>query len=1304
MIYQCITEACAISQSKATFPFAMDCPVCKTPLRVQEEEELVLSEVDDNLIKSLPYLIAYPLKQTLIEKHPWTKINLLKDTFLNYLKYLALISASEFFNSSLKDKNMVALFHQNLAETAFGKWNHYIRETLKYLEQNNHKFFCPNLLNYYKSVESGAKTQKYKGEIEFIDGNGDIQLKKQEATAIGILINFRNRFLGHGLTLDSEISEQLWNEYYPIFRTLLEGLNFTREYPMYKKEDGLIYLLQSAKIESIENNVLQQDQVWMQNPEGETFPILPFFITPSEVALGSDNKAKLLTYESYTGKTIKFFSPEGIEKQTSGRILERLNLLLREKQKEIAFTPESFTKDIFLQRIAEENKLLIDTLISEKKIVPGVYQHREEIEIKLREWIGASASIFFIVAEAGSGKTNLLAEIQRQYSERSLPSLLIRAGRMEKNALKEQIAYLLNINLLDGLENYTSIAGSQAQPTFILIDGINEANNSEDIWQEIIQLSKIFAPGSLKFIVTNRANTKADLKRYVINETDIDLLYGENKNNETGLEGYSFWLTALDMNEMKGAWESYVASDKSKFKPLFSFDDLATFDRALYNQINNPLILRLFLEIYNGKPLPKKGNKHLHIWQDWLKNFSQKEQTFLKILAKEFWLKGKNELLLDDLLNNENAKSYFTSDIINAPYTRLKNQGWISSYVKNLNRCIGFTVEGALLYLLGSNLLQLAPSLAEIQSILESGNKLQKSAIESYLCEEALSGNLESVTDLIDAGTDEIDLCINPLLHYLKAFGSKAALEKILENPTENDWKVLLKLDDQLDELQLQVLRKELLIEVMHKNSMSNKDALWLGLKAISVLDKKEALVYMTKIYSKKILTENNSELLYQYGICETKFGNFNKALTFHEKSLAIRIQSLGKEHPNLSILYNAIGEIQYLIGEYDKALEYFEKCLFIELKTSKIKHLLVATLYENIGLIYSKKDKYRKALDYNRKSLAIRLKALGYEHPSVATSYNNIGVISRKIGEPDKALDFYKKSLAIKLKTLGSEHPAVGTTYNNIGLVYNEMGEYNKALEYYDKSLAIKLKTLGSEHPGVGTTYNNIGSVYNEMGEYNKALEYYEKCLAIELKTLGSEHPATGTTYDNIGKVYNKIGEYNKALEYYEKCLAIELKTLGSEHPDTGTTYNNIGMVYNKMGEYNKALEYYEKCLYRKLKSLGEKHPDVARSFNNIGLAWDNKGEHNQALEYYEKSLNIRLKTLGVKHLDIASSYNNIAKCYEKLNQNEKAFSSFIQCALVYKDNFGLKNEYTQKAILDIKRIAKLLGKESEIPEWLND
>jgi hypothetical protein len=131
-----------------------------------------LSPDDVALINSLPYVIAYPLKQTLLEKHPLTKINLLKDTFLNYLKYLGLLSASEFFNSEIKDKAMVALFHKNLMETAFGKWNHYIRECLSFLKQQNHSFFYPELAAYYELVETGNKSKKFKGEIEYQDANG----------------------------------------------------------------------------------------------------------------------------------------------------------------------------------------------------------------------------------------------------------------------------------------------------------------------------------------------------------------------------------------------------------------------------------------------------------------------------------------------------------------------------------------------------------------------------------------------------------------------------------------------------------------------------------------------------------------------------------------------------------------------------------------------------------------------------------------------------------------------------------------------------------------------------------------------------------------------------------------------------------------------------------------------------------------------------------------------------------------------------------------------------------------------------
>ena len=1128
-----------------------------------------LSSEDEALINSLPYVIAYPLKRTLLEKHPWTKINLLKDTFLNYLKYIGLMTASEFFNSPLKDKKMVALFQQALAEPSFGSWNQYIREALSYLKENNHSFFCSDLLSYYDLIESGKKRKLFKGEIEIMDANGDIQIKKQEATAIGMLINFRNRYLGHGLTLDEIDAVNHWEMYFPIFRELLVQLKFSVVYPMFKCEHGETYLLKSAEISLVEKGNQSSSRVWIENPEGNSMDILPFFVVPGEVSIGKEDKEQILTYESYTGKTIKFFSPEGTEKQTSGKVLEKLNLLLRDKQKETPFDPFSFTKDEFLKRIAEENKLLLDTLISEKKIIPGIYQHREEMEIKLREWIGARANIFFIVAEAGSGKTNLLVEIQKQYTERDLPSLLIRAGRMEKQSLKEQIAYLLNIDFQQGLVNYATIAGTQSQPTFVLIDGLNEANNAEEIWQEVIELSKLFVPGSIKFVVTNRANTKAELNRYLVSENDHNLLYGENKDNETELGAYSFWLTALNMKEMKGAWEAYAEKDKAKFKPLFSFDTIAEFDRALYNQINNPLILRLFLEIYNGKSLPRKGVKHLNIWQDWFKNFSEAEQTFLQLLAYEVWQKGENELLLDDLLQHETLKPYFISDIINSPYNRLKNNGWISRYVKDLSGYIGFTVEGSLFYLLALQLYEQKPEidLKFIQLILNSSSKLKKSAVESFLCEQVLNGDLKLVTDLIDAGDENIDVSINPLLFYLKTYGFSATIEKLFENASDNDWTALKKLDNKLEELQLHALRNELLMAIMPKNEFKTKGSISLGLKSILIFDKVEAINYLRKVDAISSFIDEDADLLSQLGLCKNKFGNYNQALEHYEKSLAIRIRTLDCDHPDVANLYNNFGEAWVSKGNFDKSLEYYEKSLAIRLKTFGEEHPDVAISYNNIGSAWNSKDEYDKAMKFHEKCLVILLKILGEEHPSVATSYNNIGITLVRKGDYDKALDYLKQSLEIRLKTLGEEHPSVAVSYNNIGYSWNRKDEYDNALEYYEKCLKIKLKTVGEENPSVAISYNNIGNTWKSKGEYEKALEFYEKSLMIRLKILGGDHPDVAISYNNIGDLNRELKKYSIAIEFYKRGFHISKK---------GGFPFQIGKCYEDLDKKELALDYY--------------------------------------------------------------------------------------------------------------------------------
>jgi hypothetical protein len=156
MTYICSTANCAIALSNATFPVVMNCPVCQNPL-VANNDSTELTKEDIALINYLPYVIAYPLQQTLLEKNAPQRLNYFRDTFLNYLKYLGLLTASEFFNSPFKERKMVDLFLQKLAQPSFGSWNAFTRECLQYLKNQNHSFFCPELLAYYENIETSKK-------------------------------------------------------------------------------------------------------------------------------------------------------------------------------------------------------------------------------------------------------------------------------------------------------------------------------------------------------------------------------------------------------------------------------------------------------------------------------------------------------------------------------------------------------------------------------------------------------------------------------------------------------------------------------------------------------------------------------------------------------------------------------------------------------------------------------------------------------------------------------------------------------------------------------------------------------------------------------------------------------------------------------------------------------------------------------------------------------------------------------------------------------------------------------------------
>ena len=556
--------------------------------------------LDTKIMETYPYFLAHPYKRALEEEDVFKRLHLLKEVFLNYLKYLGLLTASEYFKSDLKIGDINRAFKNFLYRPQFGHWNAFMRSAIQALNENDHQWFVKELPEYYDEVE----TQAYAAVGE---------------TSIGKLINFRNHYLGHGTVPSEQKCISLWHENFGLLKALLIKLDFCKNYTIVSSDKTMSWRLMGDEITRVNLRQKLKSNIAILNANNEEMNIVPFFILPGEYFIKEvSERAKLMVYEQNTGSRIVFFSPESVHGETNNeKVLEQLNLLIREKEKQEPVSIKDLDEASWKDVLKENNESTIQSLQSEKKIIKGVYQERQDAEVALRSWVGAQAGLFFLAAKPGSGKTNLLAEMNRQYTARGLDTILLRGNRFRTPNIWEELCYRLNLTTESSLEDVGFVKYEQENPLMILIDGANENAKAHKLFESILEFLNRYKGGHIKIVLSWRVNTKGELPQ--VDEKHESIIYSDSKDGiqeENIIARSCHWLKPLNKVEVEGAWSKYVSEkqDKVRRKPNFSYEELTYHDRSLSDQLDNPLLLRLFLELNNGKGLPKSRGGFISIW------------------------------------------------------------------------------------------------------------------------------------------------------------------------------------------------------------------------------------------------------------------------------------------------------------------------------------------------------------------------------------------------------------------------------------------------------------------------------------------------------------------------------------------------------------------------------------------------------------------------------------------------------------------------------------------------------------------
>ncbi|MCP3897019.1 MAG: tetratricopeptide repeat protein, partial [Moraxella sp.] len=118
---------------------------------------------------------------------------------------------------------------------------------------------------------------------------------------------------------------------------------------------------------------------------------------------------------------------------------------------------------------------------------------------------------------------------------------------------------------------------------------------------------------------------------------------------------------------------------------------------------------------------------------------------------------------------------------------------------------------------------------------------------------------------------------------------------------------------------------------------------------------------------------------------------DFKSARSYYQKAVEL--------DPQNSLFLNDYGAILDELGEYDKAIEYYEKALAIDIKTYGDQHPDVARDLNNLGSAWNSLGEYDKAIEYYKEALAIDIKDYGDQHPKVATYLSNLSMAWDSLG-----------------------------------------------------------------------------------------------------------------------------------------------------------------------------------------------------------------------------------------------------------------------------------------------------------------
>jgi non-specific serine/threonine protein kinase/serine/threonine-protein kinase len=404
------------------------------------------------------------------------------------------------------------------------------------------------------------------------------------------------------------------------------------------------------------------------------------------------------------------------------------------------------------------------------------------------------------------------------------------------------------------------------------------------------------------------------------------------------------------------------------------------------------------------------------------------------------------------------------------------------------------------------------------------------------------------------------------------------------------------------------------------------------------------------------------AKLLLTLGVVYQSLGLYDSAKPLIERSLSLRREALGSDHPDTLESIDGLSLLLQAQGKLKEAEPYAREAMEGHRRVLGDDHPETLTSINNMGLLLQADGKYRDAEPYYREALEGYRRVLGNDHRDTLSGINNMGFLLKVEGRVQEAEPYYREALEGSRRVFGNDHPDTLGSINNMGALLQAQGKLKESAPFRREALEGYRRVLGNDHRDTLSAINNMGFLLLAQNKLEEAEPYYLEALEGRRRVLGKDHPDTLTSINNMGFLLQTQGKLKEAGPYYRVALEGRRRVRGNDHPDTVATLINTGSLLQEQGEFEEAESYDREALETSRHALGNDHPMTLSSMANLGDLYTSQGRLGDAERLLGEAVAGARRAMPAGHRILGRALSNYGRCLSGLKRYAEAETALVE------------------------------------------